>query len=58
MNQVDFNYACMGYCIAAMKNTGFDEDQIRKVIGEFSYVFDSYDAEDAIDIYKKYKNSQ
>lgn len=34
------NNACIGYCIIAMENAGFDQKQIRAVVDKFDEAFD------------------
>lgn len=41
------NYACMGYIIYAMQNVGFDDDDIRKVLGGLYHAFDDLTVEEA-----------
>ena len=35
------NNACRGYVIYAMENCGFSHEDIRRVVGELHYIFDS-----------------
>ena len=34
------NNACIGYCIIAMENAGFDQKQIQAVVDKFGEAFD------------------
>ena len=41
------NGACRGYVIRAMENCDFNPDDIKRVVSELHYVFDTYGIEEA-----------
>ena len=47
------NNACLGYVISAMKQAGYQREEIRKVIRYVYYEFDFKTIDEAKDIYNK-----
>lgn len=41
------NGACRGYVICAMESAGFDHEDIRRVMGELRWVFDTISIKEA-----------
>lgn len=48
------NSACLGYCIRAMENAGFDEEHIRSAVRGMHRAFDELTTEDAKEIWRKW----
>lgn len=48
------NDACMGYCIRAMENAGFDEEHIRSAVRGMHQAFDELTKEEAEEVYRKW----
>lgn len=47
MMEIWTNNGCRGYCILAMKNAGFDREQIKTVLSELRWLFDEVPVNDA-----------
>lgn len=45
------NGACRGYVISAMKSAGFAHEDIRRVMGELRWVFDTISIKEAEECY-------
>lgn len=48
------NEVCCGYCVAAMKNAGFDHEQIHRVMRGMHQAFDELTIEDAEAVYQRW----
>ena len=48
------NSACLGYCIRAMENAGFDEEHIKSAVRGMHQAFDELTEEEAEEVYRKW----
>ena len=48
------NSACLGYCIRAMENAGFDEEHIRSAVRGMNRAFDELTVEEAKEVWRKW----
>ena len=46
--------ACLGYCIRAMENAGFDEEHIKSAVRGMHQAFDELTEEEAEEVYRKW----
>lgn len=47
------NYACYGYTIKSMESAGMTPEQIKSVIAEMRYFFDTWQVEKAAEYYRQ-----
>ena len=48
------NEACLGYCIRAMENAGFDEEHIKSAVRGMRQAFDELTEEEAEVVWRKW----
>lgn len=52
------NDACKGYCILAMEDAGYNREQIREVLRQFSDVFDFVTQDQAEAAYNRFEHGE
>ena len=48
------NDACVGYCILAMQDAGYEREQIQEVLSKLRWAFDEVDQDHAAMIYQEF----